>query len=137
LVYEPGMASQLRQLLQATFTGLVIVNVFSVPALSQSTTEQPYPMLEFFLASECIERDVEVSTQIAQYSRSSGADPVILQRVYALIHAGRLECLRNHLTGALKSYEAAAIILSRGPLAQTPKDQVRLPFRNSKPIWRP
>src|SRR3954471_9593357 len=102
-LFLSGYRMMIGRLLIALF---VIQFRFSDQFAHADTNErQPYPLIEFFLSHDCVERDREVTTLIETAALSDDVSPAILLEVYFLVDEARRHCLAGHVTTALAKYD--------------------------------
>jgi hypothetical protein len=77
-------------------------------ALSEPVDDRPYPLLEFFLARQCIERDVAVTSLLQDLGRNGVSDPRRALRAYDLVSRARRLCAADRVAAAIADYHAAA-----------------------------
>jgi hypothetical protein len=70
-------------------------------AYPQTADRRPYPMLEFFLAQDCIASDLEASTLLQS---SMALPPQMVVEAYRIVSEARIDCAAGRVTAALRKY---------------------------------
>lgn len=73
--------------------------------------DRPYPLLEFFLAHDCITRDVEVTTLIEALARSDKRLPADLLQAYQTVVHARRACAAGSVARSLVQYDTVVAAL--------------------------
>ncbi len=91
---------------------LLLVLTIGPFARAEAIDSRPYPSLEFLLADECVDRDLEATTLIQTSSRMIDITPGLLIRAYDLVLQARRDCAAGHITMSLAKYDDAVAGLS-------------------------
>ena len=76
-------------------------------ACAETVDSRPYPLLEFLLADECVDRDLAATTLIQTSSRMIDITPGALTRAYDIVLQARRDCAAGRITMSLAKYNDA------------------------------